>query len=405
MTESTSSAALDELPLGFQVAAVACGIKQDPAQPVDLALIISDAPCVAAGVYTQNQIVAAPVLWDRNITPTNAARAVVINSGNANACTGDQGTQDTQRMAELVAASIAAQPGEVLVLSTGIIGEFLPMEKIATGIETASGTLGRDRKAIELTARGMMTTDRVPKIAQRQVSGSDGPIHITGFAKGAGMIGPNMATLLCVVLTDAVIDPSVAQTLLKQIADRTFNCISVEGHTSTNDTVLLLSSGRAALEESSSEFIEFSQQLEATFRDLARQIPADGEGATHLISICIRGTEDDAKAKQLAQTIANSPLVKTAMTGADPNWGRIISAAGYSGINFDPADLILSINSQTVYTDGKPTGFDATALSQSIANSFEVIVELRIGDGPGSCDFWTSDLTHDYITINADYHT
>ncbi len=390
------------LPRGFRVAGVHCGIKQR-SDALDLSLVLAEREVVAAGVYTRNRVVAAPVAWDRDITPSDRVRAVLINSGNANACTGERGAADTAAMAAETARAIGASAEQVLILSTGIIGEYLPMEAIRAGIPMAVAEAASDEPSLLQAARAIMTTDRVPKVSHRSFSVGDRSVQLTGIAKGAGMIGPRMATMLAVIMTDAALTPQAAQRFLRSAVERSFNCISVEGHTSTNDTVLLLASGEIPLDSGAQA--RFADELEELAIDLAKRIPADGEGATHLITIQVQGAPDERAARQVARTIADSPLVKTAITGADPNWGRIVSAAGYAGVPFPPERLRLSINGVALFAKGVPLEFDAAALSQSMRRAFDVRIELELGMGEASCTFWTSDLTHEYITINAEYHT
>ncbi len=392
------------VPKGYLLAGVHCRIKRDPQKP-DLSLIMSERPATCAGVYTQNRICAAPVVLDRERTPSDAIRAVVINSGNANACTGERGTADAKRMAELAAMVCQAEPGQVLVLSTGIIGEFLPMDKVEQGIAAAAVKLGASEACLLSAARGMLTTDLRPKLAGRQVTVGGQEVRITGMAKGAGMIGPNMATMLGVVLTDAALPPQAAQELLQSVADETFNCVSVEGHTSTNDTVLLLANGAAAGEPTGAELTAFAAAVTEVCRELARAIAADGEGAQHLITIDVTGCRSRAEATGIARTVANSPLVKTAIAGADPNWGRIVSAAGYAGVAFDPGGLSLKLNGVLLYEDGAPVPFDAASVSRAIRAERDAHIELSFREGAASARFWTCDLTGEYIRINADYHT
>jgi glutamate N-acetyltransferase/amino-acid N-acetyltransferase len=393
------------VPKGFCLAGVHCGIKGDPRKP-DLTLVVSEGPAVAAGVYTQNLVYAAPVALDRQRTPNDRIRTVVVNSGNANACTGDRGLEDARQMAGLAADACGAEHDQALVLSTGIIGEYLPMDKIAVGIETARAQLRSDEDALIAAARGMMTTDTVHKLAGRTVPLSRAPVQITGMAKGAGMIGPRMATMLALVITDAALQPNVAQSHLAAAADESFNCISVEGHMSTNDTALLLANGAAdptPLE--GDDLAAFRQALGEVCVELARAIPADGEGATHLITIEVTGCPTREAARQVARTIAESALVKTAIAGGDPNWGRIVSAAGYAGVPFDPGAISLRVNGFLLYQAGRPVAFDAKAAADSIRQHRDTLIELALGEGGGTCRFWTSDLTADYVRINADYHT
>jgi len=392
------------IPKGFRLVGVHCGIKRDPEAP-DLTLVVSDAPATAAGVYTQNLVYAAPVALDRRRTPSDSIRAVVINSGNANACTGRQGLDDARQMARLAAAACGAGEDQALVLSTGVIGEYLPMENIARGIRAAGARLADDENALLSAARGMMTTDSAPKVAGRTLSLDGGQVRITGMAKGAGMIGPKMATMLAVVMTDAALTPGQAQTALRAAVDDSFNCISVEGHMSTNDSVLLLASGACGGPLEGDRLDRFGEALLEVCQQLARAIPADGEGATHLITIEVAGCADRAAAMKIAKTIADSALVKTAVAGADPNWGRIVSAAGYAGVPFDPSRLDLRINGFLLYQDGAPVDFNAAAVSDSIRQNHEVLIRVQLAEGDAVGRHWTSDLTAQYVRINADYHT
>lgn len=393
------------IPQGFQFAGVHCGIKQDPTRE-DLSLVLATAPAVAAGVYTQNLVYAAPVAVDRSRTPSDSIRVIVTNSGNANACTGERGVRDALEMARLAAEACGALPEQALVMSTGIIGHFLPLDKIAAGIKAAAATLARDPAAFLRAARGITTTDKSHKIAGRTIQVAGRPLTMVGMAKGAGMIGPNMATLLAVVMTDAALVPDTAQQALAAAVADSFNCISVEGHTSTNDTVLLLASGAASAQPLGGADLEhFTQALRDLCIELARQIPEDGEGATHLITIDVRGCATRDEARRIAQTVADSALVKTAISGGDPNWGRIVSAAGYAGVPFDPQRLSLTVNGTLLFERGAPVKFDAAAVSRSIRDHRETQLVLQLSEGDAAIRFWTSDLTVDYVRFNADYHT
>lgn len=405
----------DSLPVGFRFASAACAIKTRAAAK-DLTLVVSDRPASAAGVYTRNQVVAAPVVLCRGRTPMADARAVVVNSGNANACTGVRGMQDAQRMCELAAQAISQKnagggsedirPDQLLVMSTGVIGRFLPMEKIEKGIQAAADQLSTGEAAFHDAADGILTTDNGRKVTCRTMQTEGRTIRIAGMAKGAGMIGPNMATMLCCVLTDAPLSAEQAQRLLKRAADKSFNNISVEGHTSTNDTMLLLANGAAGGQPLADRALdEFAENLEAMCIELAKQIPADGEGATHLIEVDVRGASSDADARQIAHTVACSNLVKSAVFGCDPNWGRIVSAAGYAGVPIDVSRLELQVNGLLLFQCGEPVAFDAKAASQSIRDNHLTHIQLTVGDGPGQCRHWTSDLTLDYVRFNSEYTT
>jgi glutamate N-acetyltransferase/amino-acid N-acetyltransferase len=392
------------LPLGFQFAGLACGIKKSGKE--DLTLVVCPGGAVAAGVYTQNLVYAAPVALDRARTPSGDIRVVAVNSGNANACTGERGLKDAEQMAALAAESVGAKAQQALVMSTGIIGVFLPMEKVAAGVKQASQRLGSDEAAFMSAARGILTTDKGTKTASRTITVEGQTIRIAGMCKGAGMIGPNMATMLGLLLTDARLSPADAQRVLKEAAYVSFNCVSVEGHTSTNDTLLLLASGAASAEPMSGSALQtFAAALRDIAIELAKQIPDDGEGASHVIALRVEGAKTRSDARQIAQTVADSALVKTAFAGGDPNWGRIVSAVGYSGVKFDPAGVGLSINGHELYRQGSPVAFDARTVSQSIKSRREVDVTISLREGSESITFWTSDLTVDYVRFNADYTT
>ena len=393
------------LPTGFRVAGVHCGLKSNP-EKQDVTLIESDRPAVAAGVYTQNLVCAAPVTLDRSRTPGGDFRVVVINSGNANACTGDEGARDAEQMIALAAAACGCDASQALVMSTGIIGEELPMDRIESGIAAAAAQFGDDEASLVAAARGLMTTDTHHKVFQREVALSGGVVRIVGMAKGAAMIGPNMATMLGLVLTDAALTSQVAQELLGEAVDASFNCISVEGHTSTNDTVLLLANGAAVDSPLAGADLQvFTSELNEICQEMARSIPADGEGVDHLITVDVEGCEEVASARTIARTIANSVLVKTAITGADPNWGRIVSAAGYAGVAFDPATVDLYVNEHLLYLQGQPAPFDAEQVSHSIRARRDTSIRICVGNGPAAARFWTTDLTAEYVRLNAENHT
>jgi glutamate N-acetyltransferase/amino-acid N-acetyltransferase len=393
------------LPQSYRFSGVQCGIKPGT-EKLDLALIVSDVDASAAGVYTQNRVFAAPVAWDREHTPSDNIRAVVINSGNANACTGERGGRDTAESARLAADAIGVLTDQVLVMSTGVIGRFLPMDAMSVGIKAAAEALAVGESSLKNSALAIMTTDTVPKYVSRSYAIGDTEVTICGICKGAAMIGPNMATMLALILTDAAIAPADLQAMLRDVADQTFNCISVDGHVSTNDTVLLLANGAANGKRlTGKNLVEFQAALLATCAELARMIPADGEGATHLIEIEVTGCQTRDAARTIARSVADSPLVKTAIHGADPNWGRIVSAAGYSGIEFDPTGVDLDLNSYPLYRAGAPVEFDAVMVSDSIRSQRETKVLLRFSEGDATIRFWTADLTAEYVHLNADYTT
>ena len=393
------------VPQGFSVTGVHCGLKSD-ANREDLTLITTDCPAVGVGVYTQNLVVAAPVELDRQRTPSDSIRAVVINSGCANACTGEEGMRNARQMASWVSGQCNIDDEQTLVLSTGIIGEQLPMANIQQGILAAAGQLSADEPSLIRAARGMMTTDTVHKICGREVAIAHKTTRITGLAKGAAMIGPNMATMLAVIMTDAALTVDDAQASLVEAIAESFNCISVDGHMSTNDTVLLLANGAVGPPPLAEKALdEFRATLVEVCEDLAQSIPADGEGATHLITVEVHGCRSRDDALKIGKTIADSPLVKTAVAGADPNWGRIVSAAGYAGIRFNPEHVSLHLNGILLYEHGAPVPFDAAGVSHSIASNHDTHITMIFEEGSAAARFWTTDLTSEYVRLNAEYHT
>jgi len=393
-----------QLPLGFRYSGVRANIKKSGLP--DLALVVTEEPATAAGVYTQNIVRAASIDWNRAITPTENFRGLVVNAGNANACTGAQGVADNQQMAAELARQIDATENQICVLSTGVIGHLLPMRNVVSGIEAAIQTAGDSPAHFDAASSAILTTDQSPKVAHSSIEISGSEIRIAAMAKGAGMIGPNMATMLAVVTTDARLDASTAADVLNRVANRSFNNISVEGHTSTNDALLLLASGQAMASPLSGLDLEnFEGELTRIAIELAKKIPSDGEGATHLICISVTGAATDADATRIAKSIANSALVKCAITGGDPNWGRIVSAAGYCGVEIQANEISLHLNGHELFRDGTPTAFDAAIVSQSIKDSFETDVQLSVGGGPGRSQHWTSDLTVAYVRFNSEYTT
>lgn len=391
-----------QLPAGFRFAGVKCGIKAS-GKP-DLSLIVSDSDVVSAGVYTQNQIVAAPVLICKSRTPADSIRAVVTNSGNANACTGGQGLSDANEMCQQVASQLGCQSEQVLVMSTGVIGQHLPMEAVRSGIDAAGQELAAGMDSFHRCADAILTTDKGRKTVIRKVSCGGPAYAIAAMAKGAGMIAPNMATMLAVILTDAPLSPTTAQELLIQTADKSFNRVSVDGHTSTNDTLLLLSSGQGT-SLAGDDLFKFQTELESASIELAKMLVADGEGATHLMAIHIRGASDNRAALQIAKFVGASPLVKTAITGGDPNWGRIVSAAGNANAIVDSENTSLKICGTVIYHNGVPVDFDAATLSERMKKAAEVSIELTVGRGKGESEYWSSDLTTEYVRFNSEYTT
>ncbi len=406
---------------GFRAAAVAAGLKKDGA--LDLALVAADGPCSAAGVFTTNRVKAAPVLYDQEVLQANSGsiHAVIGNAGCANAVTGPQGLEDARRMAELTAYALRCQPDQVLVLSTGVIGRRLPMGKITQGIAEVTSQLAE--KGAPAVARAIMTTDTRPKVATRTIKIDGQQVTISGFCKGAGMIHPNMATMLAVITTDAEIPPKVLQPILRKAVERSFNRISVDGDMSTNDTVLLLASGRIRVHQLTADgpntgnsvlggaaaaIAQFTEALTDLCIDLAKQIARDGEGATRLIEITVAGARDETEAHTVANSIACSPLVKTAVHGGDPNWGRILCAAGYSGAEIDPERISLSFGppeaSMLILDNGLPAPHEERAASAMFRQD-PVLIRLDLGRGEAESTVWTCDFSKEYVEVNAHYTT
>lgn len=394
------------LPRGFRAAGHACGIKADSAN-LDLSLFVSDGPCTAAGVFTQNCVVGAPVQVSRERVPSETVRGVIINSGNANACTGARGLGDARRMTALAAELVGCDERDVLVCSTGIIGHFLPWEKLAAGFGPVVERLGNSADDLIAAARGMMTTDTVHKVASETLDVDGQTVAVTGVAKGAAMIAPNMATMLAVIMTDAALSPDHATSLLRKAVAASFNCISVDGHTSTSDTVLLLANGQSRASIPDAQGIRdagVGQAIHDVCADLAQQIIRDAEGAEHFVTLDVSGCATRDEAARIAKVVAESALVKTAVTGNDPNWGRIVSAAGYAGVDFDETECSLTVNGTSLYEAGTPVDYDEAAVSAAMATG-EVHIELAFTRGSESARFWTTDLTAEYVRLNSEYTT
>ncbi|MBZ0304072.1 MAG: bifunctional glutamate N-acetyltransferase/amino-acid acetyltransferase ArgJ [Anaerolineae bacterium] len=395
---------------GFRAAGVQSGIKKSGA--LDFALIVSDRPCSASGVFTTSYVKAAPVLVDMEHLSLRAGsiRAVVTNSGCANACTGQQGMDNARQMARLTADKIDCAEQDVLVLSTGVIGVQLPMDKIERGINLALDTPEDDWFA---AARAIMTTDTRPKMASVTVTTSSGQSYrIAGICKGAGMIAPNMATMLSVVVTDAQLTPEQTRSALKAAAKISYNCIVVDGDTSTNDTVFLLANGASgAAPQSETDLAQFQEALDTVCTKLAQDVVRDGEGVTKFITVRVEGAPDDAAARQIANTVAISPLVKTAFYGNDANWGRILMAAGRAGVPFDQNRVSLWFAPGEAFeeplqlvADGMPLNYSETQATAIISQP-SVGILLNCGAGAGAATVWTCDFSHEYVSINADYRT
>ncbi len=391
-------------PDGFTCGAAACGLK-DGRKP-DLAVLVADQAVPAAAMFTTNLVQAAPiqVCKDHLKAAKSLVRAVVANAGNANACTGRQGLRDAKEMCRLVARALGCPPEQVLVASTGVIGRPLDMDKVRRGIEAAMKDLGSSAGYFERFTQAICTTDRWPKAADVTIELGGGPVRVTGTTKGAGMIGPNMATTLAFIATDAGIRGAALHKALRTAIGASYNRAMVDGHTSTNDFAVLLASGTSGTKVAADDREEFTSAVSTVCLDLASQIVRDGEGATKRIEIIVRGARDDQAADVVARTVAMSPLVRTAVFGNDPNWGRIVSAVGYAPSVKDISKLRCTIQDVLVYRDGTPARFDLGALSRAM-RSERVTIEIELGEGNGTGFLQASDLTHDYVTINADYTT
>lgn len=371
----------------------------------DVALILASENSTGAAVFTTNQVKAAPVLVSAEHLTKASPRAIVVNAGNANCCTGARGTQNARHMAHLAAQKLGVAPEEVLVCSTGIIGHQLPMQKIERALSQIE--LGENDEAV---ARAFMTTDTVPKFcaAGGQIDGKT--VTVGGQAKGVGMIGPKMApltphaTMLAFLTTDAQIERGLLQNLLEKAVARSFNSVTVDGDTSTNDTAILLASGASGVEIRGENEAQFSLLLDAVCVELSKKIARDGEGATKLIEIEVRGARTESDAQKVALTIANSPLVKTAIFGRDPNWGRIAMAAGRAGVAFDPKNLSFSLGNLEMFRNGEPVDFDL-ARAEAALEDENVLISLDLGEGDAHWTTWTCDFSYDYVKINAEYHT
>ncbi|HQR41962.1 MAG TPA: bifunctional glutamate N-acetyltransferase/amino-acid acetyltransferase ArgJ [Gemmatales bacterium] len=392
---------------GFSYSGIVSGLRSEPNRR-DIGVILSEVHCSAAGVFTLNRVAAAPVQVSRSRVPSSNIKGIVCCSGNANACTGSQGRADAELMAVALACQHGVHGDEILVASTGIIGRPLPMSIVGAGVVKAAKAVQETPEALSDFAHSILTTDTVIKVATLEVNLHGTPVRFTGIAKGAAMIGPNMATMLGFILTDASIAPSLLQEALAKAVNRTFNCISVEGHMSTNDTVFALANGMSgvpAITGHGMHYQQFETDLTRVCSQLARAIAEDAEGATHIVELLVEGTSTEAEARQIAKTVAESPLVKTALFGADPNWGRIVSAAGYSGVVFEEKDLSLHLGPFLLYDKGTPVPFDEATVSKYMKDNRHLTARLTLNHGNARCQFWTCDLTFDYVKLNAEYTT
>lgn len=389
---------------GFLASGISAGLKKN--QQKDLALLYSEVPSVVAGVFTTNRVKAAPVLLSMERVRSGSAQAVLINSGSANACTGKQGLADIRRLSKLITSSLKVGDESVLFASTGVIGKPLPMPLIETNLPLLVASLSPD--GLGDAAQAMMTTDTFPKAAIRRGTVNGREVTLAGIAKGAGMIGPRMATLLSFVLTDASISPQALRQSLKDGVQRSFNRITVDGEASTNDTLLVLANGKAGnrkIAVSTPGYRRFAALLNALLFTLAKMIASDGEGATKLVEVLVQGARTDSEAERVARAVANSPLVKTAFFGEDANWGRILCAAGYSGAPIDPNRLDIFFDDVDIVRRGQGTGPEKESRATSVMKKREYVVRINLHRGKKSTSIFTTDFSYDYVRINASYRS
>lgn len=398
---------------GFRAGTAACGIKALTAgasaiprdQRDDLCVVHSAYPCDAGGVFTTNKVKSASVVIDQLHLQRNRVQALTVNSGNANACTGAQGFRDALLMAKLCADRLDLDPEQVLVSSTGVIGRYLPMDAIKSGIAQACGSLSAD--AGVAAAKAIMTTDTVAKTAHLELELGGATVRIGGMCKGSGMIHPNMATMLAYVTTDAAVEPGLISKLVKAVADKSFNRVTVDGDSSTNDSFVILANGaagNAAIRAGTEEADRLQAALEQVARELARSVARDGEGATKLITVKVVDAASDGDARMAARAVASSSLVKTAVHGGDPNWGRIVCALGYSGAELALDRLHLTIGGLVVFERGAGVDVDLAAVRRAFEQP-EIEIAATLGLGEGSAEAWGCDLSEEYVRINADYTT
>ncbi len=391
-------------PLGFQAAGIHCGIKKPDV--LDLALCVSDVSGPIAGVFTKNRVVAAPVLLDRQHLRSRRGRAIIVNSGNANACTGAQGLVAAKAMATAVAQQLSIPAHHVFVGSTGVIGRVLPIDRVIAAVPALIARLsvpGGDH-----AAQAILTTDLRPKTVARQARIGGRVVTIGGMAKGSGMIHPNMATMLAYLTTDAAIAPTALQLALRSAVDQSFNCITVDGDTSTNDTVLCLANGLAKnrpIQQGTRPSRDFERLLTDAARELALMICRDGEGVTKVVTIRVQGATTKASAKRVADTIATSNLVKTALFGEDANWGRVMAAIGRSGVAIDPDKVMVRFDDIVMVRRGVGMGPEAEQKIAQVFKQKEFMVTVQLGQGQASAHMWTTDLSYDYVRINASYRS
>lgn len=394
---------IKSLPKGFVAGAVEAGFKYKNRN--DLGLIFSDRDCVLGAMFTKNLFCAAPVIVDREILKSgNPVRAIIANSGQANACTGKQGLKNCHEIQNVAAKELGLLPEEILLISTGVIGAQFDMNKWHEALPGLAASRGE--ADAEGFTRAFMTTDAFPKFASRVVELANGEVSLTVMAKGAGMICPNMATMLCVALTDALVDKDQWQKMFEQCVNDTFNRVTVDGDTSTNDTILGLANGASGIAFANRDDEEkFTEALRGILQNVAYMLVKDGEGASKVIHIIVEGAKNDTDAEKAARSIGNSQLVKTAIYGGDANWGRIVNAAGYSGAVFNPYDVSLYLCGIERFRAGQPVNDDMEKELAELLKNSDVEVRIILGNGPGKYSLLASDLGHEYVTLNSDYRS
>ena len=395
---------------GFRAAGIHVGVKTHATWKKDLALIVSDVDCAAAAVFTKNVVKAAPILVDKAHLTDGKARAIVANSGNANACA-PQGEENAEKMCAAAAAAIGCKPEDVLVSSTGVIGQTLKVGVIEEGMPALYAALEHSEAASDAAAHAIMTTDTVKKEAAVETVIGGKTVRLGGIAKGSGMIHPNMGTMLCFLTTDCAISPEMIRAALLETVQVSFNRISVDGDTSTNDSCIVLANGlagNAPITDKGADYQAFAEALKTLCTLLAKKMASDGEGARHLMTCTVTGAADTASAETLAKSVISSTLTKAAIFGADANWGRVLCALGYSGVDFDPNQVDVSFASAAgviqVCAQGRGLDFDEDK-AKTILTEHDVEIQVSMGQGSGCCTCWGCDITYDYIKINGDYRT
>lgn len=390
-----------EVPKGYKFGVYAGGLRYKGRD--DLALVLSETPAAAAGVFTQNRFKAAPVVVARDILGKGPVRALLINSGQANACTGPRGISDCRECLRILARELTVSEQEILPASTGVIGQHLPMQIMERVLPCLADGVGKSSPPD--AARAIMTTDKFPKMATGSVRFGGGTVRILGLAKGAGMICPDMATMLGFILCDVEVDGDLWQEVLERAVQKSFNAITVDGDTSTNDCVLALANGASGVRVEETDLDTFSREVLRVCQELSYQIVQDAEGGTKVLHISVSGASDAPQAEAAARAVGNSPLVKTALYGNDPNWGRIVAALGRSGADFDPEKVRVILGEYCIFENGCPAEEDVDAVFARFLSGTDVYLKVELGQGPGEYELKASDLSHEYVSINAEYRT